>query len=66
MIRSAPASLASAFPVTVAQRDALWRFVSDYNVEPTNNHAERELRGLLASVQLWLAERTSSRRISSP
>jgi transposase len=28
-------------------RDALWRFVSDANVEPTNNHAERELRGLV-------------------
>jgi len=28
-------------------RDALWRFVSDSNVEPTNNHAERELRGLV-------------------
>lgn len=28
-------------------RDALWRFVDDTNVEPTNNHAERELRGLV-------------------
>lgn len=28
-------------------RDAMWRFVSDSNVEPTNNHAERELRGLV-------------------
>jgi transposase len=28
-------------------RDALWRFVNDPNVEPTNNHAERELRGLV-------------------
>lgn len=28
-------------------RDALWRFVSDSGVEPTNNHAERELRGLV-------------------
>jgi transposase len=25
----------------------LWRFVNDSNVEPTNNHAERELRGLV-------------------
>lgn len=28
-------------------RDALWRFVVDANVEPTNNHAERALRGLV-------------------
>jgi transposase len=28
-------------------RDALWRFVDDPAVEPTNNHAERELRGLV-------------------
>ena len=28
-------------------RDAMWRFVSDPGVEPTNNHAERELRGLV-------------------
>lgn len=30
-------------------RDALWRFVDVANVEPTNNHAERELR----SFVLW-------------
>jgi transposase len=28
-------------------RDVLWRFVHESNVEPTNNHAERELRGLV-------------------
>ena len=28
-------------------REALWRFVTDPSVEPTNNHAERELRGLV-------------------
>lgn len=28
-------------------RPALWRFVSDVDVGPTNNHAERELRGLV-------------------
>jgi transposase len=28
-------------------RDAMWRFVDDPAVEPTNNHAERELRGLV-------------------
>jgi len=28
-------------------REALWRFVSEPGVDPTNNHAERELRGLV-------------------
>jgi transposase len=28
-------------------REAMWRFVSDPDVDPTNNHAERELRGLV-------------------
>ena len=28
-------------------RHAMWRFVDDPAVEPTNNHAERELRGLV-------------------
>jgi transposase len=28
-------------------RDALWRFIDDRAVEPTNNHAEREVRGLV-------------------
>jgi len=28
-------------------RDAMWRFVDDPAVEPTNNHGERELRGLV-------------------
>jgi transposase len=28
-------------------RDAMWRFVDDPAVDPTNNHAERELRGLV-------------------
>jgi transposase len=31
----------------LGHRDALWRFVGDSNVGPTNNHAERELRGLV-------------------
>ena len=30
-------------------RAALWRFVDDRDVDPTNNHAERELRGFV----LW-------------
>ena len=33
----------------LAHRAALWRFVDDRGVEPTNNHAERELRGFV----LW-------------
>ena len=33
----------------LAHRDAMWRFVDDRGVEPTNNHAERELRGFV----LW-------------
>ncbi len=28
-------------------REAMWRFIDDASVEPTNNHAERELRGLV-------------------
>jgi len=28
-------------------REALWRFIDDPAVEPTNNHAEREVRGLV-------------------
>jgi transposase len=31
----------------LAHREAMWRFVDDPAVEPTNNHAERELRGLV-------------------
>jgi transposase len=31
----------------LGHREAMWRFVSDPNVDPTNNHAERELRGLV-------------------
>jgi transposase len=33
----------------LAHREAMWRFVADRGVEPTNNHAERELRGFV----LW-------------
>ncbi|MEO8840801.1 MAG: transposase [Kofleriaceae bacterium] len=28
-------------------REELWRFVFEAGVDPTNNHAERELRGLV-------------------
>lgn len=33
----------------LAHRDALWTFIQELNVEPTNNHAERELRAFV----LW-------------
>jgi transposase len=33
----------------LAHRDALWTFVTDEGVEPTNNHAEREIRDFV----LW-------------
>jgi transposase len=33
----------------LAHRDALWTFMNHVGVEPTNNHAERELRGFV----LW-------------
>ena len=33
----------------LAHRGALWRFIDDSRVDPTNNHAERELRGFV----LW-------------
>ena len=38
-------------------RAALWRFVDDPRVEPTNNHAERELRGFV----LWRKSTGGSR-----
>ena len=31
----------------LAHREAMWTFVFDPRVDPTNNHAERELRGLV-------------------
>ena len=34
----------------LAHRDALWTFVDHHNVDPTNNHRERELRGF---VMCW-------------
>lgn len=33
-------------------REALWTFVDQEGVEPTNNHAERELRAFVSSVSL--------------
>ena len=36
-------------PDIIAHKDALWTFVDRLDVEPTNNHAERELRAFV----LW-------------
>ncbi len=41
--------LSGACADILAHRDALWTFVDHTDVEPTNNHAERELRGFV----LW-------------
>ena len=38
-------------------RDALWTFANDPAVEPTNNHAERELRGIV----IWRKSTAGSR-----
>lgn len=43
---SAHQGTSGRLPHILGHRDALWRFVHDPNVEPTNNHAEREIRGL--------------------
>ena len=41
--------IAGACKNILGHRAALWRFVDDRDVDPTNNHAERELRGFV----LW-------------
>jgi transposase len=43
------APLAGSCADMLAHRAALWRFVDEVGVEPTNNHAERELRAFV----LW-------------
>lgn len=40
-------------------RDALWRFVSQEGVEPTNNHAEQELRGFVLWRKTTLGSRSA-------
>ena len=42
-------AMAGSCAHVLEHRDALWRFVSQEGVEPTNNHAEQELRGFV----LW-------------
>lgn len=39
--------LSGACADILAHRDALWTFVTHDSVQPTNNHAERELRGFV-------------------
>jgi transposase len=46
---SGPTPLAGSCADMLAHRAALWTFVDQIGVEPTNNHAERELRGFV----LW-------------
>ena len=48
-IGTATPGIAGSCKNILAHRDALWRFVDDPHVDPTNNHAERELRGFV----LW-------------
>lgn len=40
----------------LAHRAAMWRFVDDARVDPTNNRAERELRGFV----LWRKAATAA------
>lgn len=42
--KSGIAPLAGSCTDILAHREALWTFVDQHGVEPTNNHAERELR----------------------
>jgi transposase len=42
----------------LAHRDALWTFVDKSGVDPTNNHAERELRGFVLWRKLTFGSRS--------
>jgi len=44
---SSESSCARDQPWAGSVAEALWRFVFEPGVDPTNNHAERELRGLV-------------------
>jgi transposase len=50
-------AIAGSCEDVLAHRDAMWRFVEERGVEPTNNHAERELRGFV----LWRRTTQGSR-----
>jgi transposase len=45
--RPSAAGIRGACRDILEHRNAMWLFVDDPSVEPTNNHAERELRGLV-------------------
>jgi transposase len=42
----------------LAHREALWTFVDERGIDPTNNHAERELRGLVLWRKLTFGSRS--------
>ncbi|MBA3392254.1 MAG: IS66 family transposase [Deltaproteobacteria bacterium] len=42
----------------LAHREALWTFIDELGVEPTNNHAERELRGFVMWRKLTFGSRS--------
>lgn len=46
-VRTEIESIAGSCADILEHREALWTFVDHAGVEPTNNHAERELRGLV-------------------
>ena len=46
----------------IEHREALWRFVFELGVDPTNNHAKRELRGLVC----WCWRRSTGGSRSDP
>jgi transposase len=48
-VKSGNRAVAGSCADMLAHRAALWRFVDERDVEPTNNHAERELRAFV----LW-------------
>lgn len=42
----------------LAHREALWTFVDEWGIDPTNNHAERELRGFVLWRKLTYGSRS--------
>jgi len=47
------------------RRPALWTFASVPGVEPTNNHAERGLRGAVIYRKLWLGSRSEEGEVTT-
>ena len=42
----------------LAHREAMWTFVDEVGIDPTNNHAERELRGFVLWRKLTFGSRS--------